>query len=420
MMSVSKCAEAFLPLACLLWLALSATAAGAVQAPFSTIQRGKYLVDAGDCMACHTSEADKPFAGGYPVETPFGTIYSANITPDRQSGIGAWSEEDFWRAMHFGVRPNGDRLYPAFPYPSFTKLTRDDVDAMHAYLATLKPERNTPPANDLTWPLNHRVFMRGWNMLFFTPGEFRRNPAKSDEWNRGAYLVEGPGHCGACHTAKNAFGGDKESRFLQGGGIQSWFAPQIANGARNGLQAWSEDDIVEYLKTGRNRMTGATGLMAEVITYSTSQLSDDDLRAIAAYLKDVAGGDEPKHEIPHQSVMAAGKAVFDDSCAACHRTSGEGVERMFPPLKGNANVQSREPTTVIRVILDGARTVATDKQPTPSSMPSYDWKLTDSEIAAVATYVRNAWGNSASPVDADDVKALRKDLRSKDLQAIAR
>jgi mono/diheme cytochrome c family protein len=272
--------------------------------------------------------------------------------------------------------------------------------------------RNKAPENDITWPLNYRVLLRGWNLLFFTPGEFRSDPGKSVAWNRGAYLVEGAGHCGACHTAKNLFGADKSSAHLQGGALQNWFAPNIANSKRAGIGSWSEDDIVEYLKTGRNSVTGATGIMAEVVTNSTSRMDDADLRAIATYLKDVSGEDEPKPAAPHQSVMDAGKRIYADSCAACHRDSGEGVAHMFPALKGNSNVQSRDPTTIIRVILNGARMVATDSRPTPSSMPAYNWKLSDKEIAAVATYVRNAWGNAAPEVKTDDVESLRKELKT--------
>ena len=396
----------------LLSLAPNVSPADAAQSSFATVQHGKALVEAGDCAGCHTTNPDRPFAGGLAVETPFGTIYSSNLTPDRETGIGTWSDEDFWRAMHLGVGATGERLYPAFPYPNFTKLTRDDVDAIWTYLKTLQPIRSKPAANDLTWPLDHRVLVRGWNLLFFRPGVFQRDPAKSDAWNRGAYLVEGAGHCGACHTAKNFFGADKASAFLQGGVLQNWFAPNITDAERTGLRSWSDDDIVEHLKTGRNRISGATGIMAEVVANSTSRMSDSDLRAIAAYLKDFSGGDELKPAAPHQSAMDAGKRIYDDSCTACHQGSGNGVAHMFPRLKDNPNVQSRDATSVIRVILDGARTVATNPRPTPSSMPAYDWKLSDEEIAAVATYVRNAWGNSAPEVGAGEVRAMRKALRT--------
>lgn len=380
---------------------------------FAQIERGRHLVDAGDCVACHTDAAGKPFAGGRPIETPFGVIYSPNITPDRETGIGAWSDEDFYRAMHTGVRPDGARLYPAFPYPYFTKMTRDDVMAIRAYLNTLPATKNPRKQADLTWPLNHRVFMRGWNMLFFKPGTFHPDPNKSAEWNRGAYLVEGPGHCGACHTPKNDLGADKTSEALQGGSVQNWFAPKIAGNMRDGTGAWSVDDIAEYLKTGRNSHSGAAGLMAEVVADSTSKLPDADLRAIAAYIKDVDGGPAkaPQPLAQDDKMMVAGQAIYADTCAACHGGDGKGVAGMFPPLAHDANAQQADPTTVVRVILQGARTVATDKRPTPVAMPAFDWKLKDDEVAAVATYIRNSWGNAAPAVGPNKVKSLRDSLK---------
>jgi mono/diheme cytochrome c family protein len=389
----------------------SLASARAADSSFALIERGRHLVDAGDCVACHTVAGGTPFAGGRPIETPFGTIYSPNITPDRETGIGAWSEEDFYRALHEGVRPDGARLYPAFPYPYFTKLTRDDVKAMRAYLDTLGPVRSPQRNVALTWPLNHRVVMRGWNLMFFKPGTFVPDPHKSAEWNRGAYLVQGAGHCGGCHTPKNTLGADETSKRLLGGNFQNWFAPKIADNMRDGIGSWSVDDIVEYLKTGRNKHSGAAGPMAEVVADSTSKLPDTDLRAIASYLKDVDGGTPATASKPDDKVMAAGKAIFVDSCSACHQADGKGVPRMFPPLQHDANVQQSDPSTVIRVILQGARTVATDQRPTPVAMPAYDWKLKDDQVAAVASYVRNAWGNSAPAVSADDVRKLRDAVR---------
>jgi cbb3-type cytochrome c oxidase subunit III len=389
------------------------TSSWAMDSSQSLIERGRYLTDAGDCVACHTADKGRPFAGGRPIETPFGVIYSPNLTSDRATGIGAWSDEDFYRAMHFGVGPDGTRLYPAFPYPYFTKMTRDDVLAIRAYLATLPPVKNARPANELTWPLNYRVFMRGWDWMFFTPGQYVPNTHKSPEWNRGAYLAEGPAHCGACHTPKNIAGADKTDEKLTGARLQNWFAPKLADDKHNGLGGWSVDDIVEYLKTGRNRYSGATGLMAEVVTNSTSKLTDADLRAIAVYLKDVSAEPPATPDKPDQTAMNAGAAIYADSCAACHQGDGTGVPRMFPPLAGNANVKSADPTSIIRVILQGAQTVPTDQQPTPSTMPAFDWKLSDAQIAAVATYVRNHWGNAAPPVAADQVASLRTTLQPK-------
>jgi mono/diheme cytochrome c family protein len=379
---------------------------------FSEVERGHYLTDAGDCVACHTADKGKPMAGGRPVETPFGAIYSPNLTPDRETGIGAWSDDDFYRAMHLGIDREGKRLYPAFPYPYFTKLTRADVTAIRAYLNTLPPVKNERPANKLTWPLNYRVFMRGWDWMFFEPGTYEPDPSKSEEWNRGAYLVEGAGHCGACHTPKNIAGASKDDEQLTGGRLQHWFAPELTNDSRNGLGGWNVDDIVEYLKTGRNRHSGATGLMAEVVTNSTSKLRDDDLRAIAVYLKSVTGDQAQDFSKPEQPMIRAGAAIYADSCSACHQSDGTGVPRMFPPLAHNANVQSKDPTSVVRVILEGAQTVPTDARPTPSTMPAFDWKLSDEQIAAVATYVRTNWGNNAPPVSADKVKSLRKALHA--------
>ncbi len=378
---------------------------------FSQVQRGKALVDAGDCLPCHTKDEGKPFAGGRAIETPFGTIYSPNITPDLGTGIGAWSDEAFYQALHNGIGPDGTRLYPAFPYPYFTKMPRDDVMALRAYLNTLQPIASTRPDNKLTWPLNHRVFMSGWNQLFFTPGTFTPDPARSAEWNRGAYLVEGPGHCGACHTPKNALGGDKSGEQLRGGQLQGWFVPNISNDSHNGLGSWSADEIAEYLKTGRNAKSGASALMSEVVTHSTAKMSDDDLHAIATYLKRMPGAAERQPVVaPDGSVMDAGKAIYLDSCSACHRSDGSGVAHMFPPLARNANAQSDDPTTVLRMILQGARTAVTDQRPTPSSMPAYGWKLDDAQVAAVATYVRNAWGNKASAVSAEEVRSLKTRL----------
>jgi mono/diheme cytochrome c family protein len=391
----------------------AASLALAQDASFEKLQRGKYLVDAADCVACHTAEHGKPFAGGRPIETPFGTIYSPNITPDRETGIGAWSDQDFYRAMHSGIGPDGKRLYPAFPFPYFTKMPREDVLAVRAYLSTLMPVSNQRPEPALVWPLQHRVFMRGWDWMFFKEGAFVPNAQKSAEWNRGAYLVEGPGHCGACHTPKNVLGGDKHREPLQGNRIQSWFAPRLANDSHAGLGAWSVDDIVEYLKTGRNARSGATGLMAEVVENSTSKLTDADLEAIAVYIKDVLAKPPSVPGKADQAQVDAGKAIFADTCSACHQADGKGVPRMFPPLVHNPNVQSVDPTSVIRVILQGAQTVPTAARPTPSTMPSFDWKLSDDQVAAVATFVRNRWGNAAPAVSARQVKSLRKELQAK-------
>jgi mono/diheme cytochrome c family protein len=385
---------------------------------FDRVQRGKYLVDAGDCVACHTPQGGKPFQGGRALATPFGAIYSANITPDRETGIGSWSADDFYRAMHDGISADGHRLYPAFPYPYYTHVTREDVDDILAYLQTVQPVKNQTPANKLPFPLNERAAMRAWNWMFFKEQTFQPVTGKSATWNRGAYLVEGLGHCGACHTPKNILGGDEAKQAYQGGNLDAWFAPDLGSDLRQGLGGWSEADIFEYLKTGRNRMSNATGPMAEVIDYSTSRLSDDDVHAIATYLKDLpqknqngsASGDQ-NVTVPAQT-KTAGNAIFADQCAACHRIDGTGQPGFFPPLKGNANVQQPDPTTIVRVILEGARSTPTKQKPTPLSMPAFNWKLTDAQVAAVATYIRNSWGNVGSVVPEGDVRKLRSSARN--------
>jgi mono/diheme cytochrome c family protein len=373
-----------------------------------TLARGKALTEAADCASCHTADAAKPFAGGKRIDTPFGVITSPNLTPDGETGIGAWSDDDFYRALHDGVAPNGSRYYPAFPYPNFTKLTRDDVLAIRAWLATLAPVSYKPPAPLLRWPLNYRVVMRGWNLLFFKPGTFKPDPQKSEAWNRGAYLVEGAAHCGACHTPKNTFGADRRNRQYGGGLIGGWFAPRLDNAERGGLKSWSADDIAEYLQSGRNGRSHADGPMAEVIVNSTSKMSDEDIRTIAVYLKDLPiGAPEPVVTPPPQAQMTEGEAIYQGACVACHEADGSGAPRIYPPLPGNANLQSADPSSTLRIILDGAQTVTTARAPNTGSMPAYRDKLTDQEIAAVASYIRNAWGNAAPAVEPDQVAKAR-------------
>ena len=395
----------------LLCTALSCGPAQAQPADDETIAHGKALVIAGDCASCHTADPAKPFAGGKRIETPFGAIYSPNLTPDRDTGIGAWSEEDFRRALREGVSPNGSRYYPALPYPYFTRLTRQDLAAIRAYLATLTPVHNSPPPPELRWPLNYRVVMRAWDYLFFQPGIFEPDQQKSAEWNRGGYLVTGAGHCGACHTPKNVFGADRRSHFLGGGLVQDWFAPRLDAAPRSGLKSWSVDDIVEYLQSGRNGRSHADGLMAEVVVNSTSLMSDADVHAIAVYLKDLPpGAPEPNVLPPPPEQMADGEKVYEGACVACHEADGRGAPRIYPPLPGNAGLQSAVPDSTLRIILDGAQTVTTPREPNPGSMPAYAGKLSDQQIADVATYIRNSWGNSASAVVPAQVEKARKPL----------
>jgi mono/diheme cytochrome c family protein len=379
---------------------------------FAQIERGRYLAEVADCVACHIEPTDnRPFAGGRPIETPFGIIVASNITPDRDTGIGAWSDDEFVAAVRRGVRRDGRLLYPAMPYPSYTKMSRDDVLAIRAYLNTVAPVRNAVEANQLPFPLNIRAGMRFWDGLYFTEGEFKPDPTRSDAWNRGAYLVEGAAHCGTCHTPKTLLGGDKTSAALQGYAIQGWFAPDITNDVRLGLGQWTTEDIVEYLRTGHNRFVAATGPMAEEITHSSSHMTDADLAAIAAYLKEQPSETHEITPVPADDpVMIAGGAIYRDLCSACHTVNGNGIPYLFPALANSPSVRSTDPTTVIRIILRGARSVATTSQPTAPAMPSFDWQLGDERVAAVATYIRNSWGSAAPAVSATEVGKVRSAL----------
>jgi mono/diheme cytochrome c family protein len=373
------------------------------------IAKGKALTEAGDCGSCHTADPAKPFAGGKRIATPFGGIYSANLTPDLNTGIGRWTDEDFRRSMRLGVRPNGANYYPAFPYPHFTKLVRDDVFAIHAYLGTLAPVDNTPPPSELRWPLNYRVLMRMWNFAFFRPGIFEPDQNKSAEWNRGGYLVEGISHCGACHTPKNFLGAEKQNARFSGSRVEGWFAPRLDGTERGGLKSWSVEDIAEYLQSGRNGRSHADGPMAQVVLNSTSHMSDADVRAIAVYLKEISPGSPESAVTPPSPVqVASGEKLYKGSCIGCHEIDGGGAPRIYPPLPGNANLQSADPASAIRIVLDGAETITTVRAPNTGSMPPYAGKMSDQEVADVVTYVRNAWGNAAPAVTAAEVAKARK------------
>ena len=397
----------------LAWLVLCSAFAPfpalAEPAPPEVVAHGKSLVEASDCATCHTADPQRPFAGGKRIDTPFGAVYSPNLTPDRETGIGGWSDADFVRALRSGVAPDGSRYYPAFPYPYFTKFTRGDILAIRAYLSTLTPFRNEEPPPALRFPLNFRVVMRVWNYFFFKPGILEPDQQKDIDWNRGRYLVEGAGHCGACHTPKNMFGADRRGQAFAGGRVGDWFAPRLDGAARSGLKSWSVDDIVEYLQSGRNAKSHADGLMAEVVVNSTSKISDGDARAIAVYLKSLpAGPPEPQVILPPEDRMKSGEALYEHACVACHEKDGSSAPRIYPPLPGNALLQSADPTSTLRIILDGAQTVTTPRAPNKGSMPAYAKQWTDQQIADVTNYIRNSWGNAAPLVTADQVAQARK------------
>jgi mono/diheme cytochrome c family protein len=382
---------------------------------FDLIQRGKYLTDMGDCGACHTrSGSGELLAGGRPLETPFGPLLTPNITPDPETGIGAWTDDEFINSLTKGTGRNGVHLYPAMPYTYMTKITREDALAMRAYLNTIPAVHNKVQPNQLPFPFDVRASLVAWNDLNFRPGEFQPVAGKSSAWNRGAYIVEGLAHCGLCHTPKNSAGGDETSQRFMGYALQGWFAPNITTDKRRGIGNWTVDDIATYLRTGRNRFSAASGPMAEAIMESTSKLSDDDLTAVATYLREQPVPNTTDEAVDLDAgVMKSGSAIYADQCSACHAPDGSGVEGLFPVLKGSALVQSIDPTSILHLVLRGTRGAATDPAPTGAAMPSFGWTLTDDEVAAVSTFVRNTWGNRAPPVDAKRVGETRHALEER-------
>jgi mono/diheme cytochrome c family protein len=376
---------------------------------FNEIEKGRYLATVGDCAACHTLPGSgHEFAGGRAIETPFGTLLAPNITPDPITGIGAWTDDEFVNALIKGTGRNGRHLFPAMPYTYYTKLSRDDALAIRAYLDTVPAVQNQVKADQLPFPFNIRATMAVWDAMFFRSGAFEPVAGKSDEWNRGAYLVEGPGHCGMCHTPKNFLGGDKTSEALQGYVLQGWFASDITNDNRRGIGSWSVDDIVNYLLTGHNATGFATGPMAETLSQSTSKMNDADLKAIAVYLKDQPARNEVAPAAPDRSVMKAGAQVFADECSGCHGADGKGEAGLFPALSNSAAVQQSNPMSLLRVVLRGARNASTTSMPTAPAMPAFGWVLNDAQVGAVLTYIRNSFGNAAPAVSADDAGKARQ------------
>lgn len=380
------------------------------QASPDLVQRGEYLARAGDCTACHTAPGGQPFAGGLALDTPFGKIVASNITPDRDTGIGGWTEAAFARALRQGVSTDGHLLYPAMPYNDYTKVSDADVHALKAYLDSLLPVHRTVEANQLPFPFNIRQMMLGWNLLFFRDARFQPDAQQLDDWNRGRYLVDGLGHCTACHTGKNLLGGDKA--YLQGGALQGWYAPELSGNTYLGLGKWSAAEVAAYLKTGGTDQAMATGPMAEAVEHSTQYLTDPDLAAIATYLKSLPGSNRaaPLPIPKDHPTIVRGRALYAVNCAACHRSSGAGVATMLPALASSPTVQAPDPSGVIHTILSGGAAAATRPNPTGARMPGFAWKLDDADVAAIATDIRNNWGNAAPRVTASEVRHVRRSI----------
>ena len=390
----------------------SAAAEDAAPAGAAVIERGMYLAAIGNCVSCHSREGAAPYTGGVKFETPFGAIYSTNITPDVATGIGNWSKQDLRLAMHEGIAPGGRRLFPAFPYTSFTQVSDEDVNAIYAFLRTLEPVAQMPPSNDLLlrmrWPLAL------WNRLFFRADRYRVDPKQSAEWNRGAYLVEGLGHCSACHTPRNFGMAEKQDRKYTGGSIQqevapgqvrSWSAVNLTS-SKQGLGAWSVKDISQYLRTGFCMRAGTFGPMNEVIVNSLKQLTPEDALAMATYIKALPAHDF-SGEVVSTAAVAAGAGTYKDRCEKCHGESGRGGMFTAPPLAGSAVAQSEDPSALINIIIYGQGKVLGVSYGAWETMPSYADKLDDAQIAAVSNYVRGSWGNRAPTVTPEHVAQQR-------------
>lgn len=379
----------------------------AVAGAETPVQRGEYLVRAGDCTSCHTSESGT-FAGGVKLNTPFGYMLGPNITPDKTTGIGLWSSEDFYRALHEGVNREGSNLYPTMPYVSYTKVSREDSDAMYAYLRTLAPVAHTVDVNHLMFPFNQRWTMEAWRALYFTEGNFVATAAKSEIWNRGAYLVEGLGHCSECHSPRNVLGAIKSSERFEGAEVEGWYALNLSGDMTTGLGAWSVDDIVTYLKSGVLKdKTTSIGPMAEVIDNSLRYMTSEDLQAIATYLKSI-GTDSPSQtqnsEIDPTHV--AGARLYIEHCMACHQSKGEGIPNAFPAMVNNGAVIAANPADILNVMLRGI-----PAQHGRGPMPAFATSLTNDQMASLANYMRTSWGNTAKPnVTPQMVEKLRSQL----------
>ena len=397
-------------------LALAATAAAQASARDAAVERGRYLAQAGDCVACHTAPGGKEFAGGRALATPLGAIYSTNITPDRETGIGGDSLDDFTRALREGIDKHGNYLYPAMPYPSYAKVTDADIKDLYAYFQHgVAPVRQPNRQSDIPFPLSFRFPLFFWDTMFLYRGVFQPEPGRDAQWNRGAYLVEGLGHCGACHTPRaitlqeKAMGERDGADFLAGAVIDGWYAKNL-RGDDDGLGHWSEADIVAFLKTGSTERTAAFAAMAEVVQHSTQYMTDEDLAAIAHFLKSLPP--RPGERAGPQSVVSVdetlrrGKAWYEELCVTCHRADGDGVAHIFPALSGNDVVQTADATSLVHIVLSGGRRPLTTARPNAFAMPAFK-TLDDREVAEVVSYIRAAWSNGAGVVTAEQVAKMR-------------
>ena len=402
-----------------------AFAAHAADARHDLIKRGAYLAKAADCIACHSAPAGKPFAGGLPMTTPMGKIFTTNITPDPQTGIGRYTEAEFFRAVREGVAKDGRNLYPAMPYPSYAKVSDGDMRALYAYfMHGVEPVRRPNRESEIGWPMNMRWPLKVWNLVFLDKTVYQPKTAQDAVWNRGAYLVQGLGHCGACHTPRGAGMNEKaldESghAFLSGAALEGWFASNLAGDHNTGLGRWSVQDLRGFLKTGANAHSTAFGSMTDVINHSTQYLSDSDLNAMAVYLKSLPparSDDGPAYAFNPKTTVSVltrpagnrGATLYTTYCLHCHGADGRGVAPYLAPLAGNPNLLEKDPSSLVNVVLNGSGQLVIDGVPAPYPMPSYRTVLNDQDIADVLTFTRHSWSNHQEPVAASDVQKMRK------------
>ncbi|MFP8965039.1 c-type cytochrome [Pokkaliibacter sp. CJK22405] len=375
------------------------------------IKRGEYVMRLGDCAACHTA-GEGDFAGGYQIGTPFGVLLSSNITPDADTGIGKMTEREFFNAVRQGIGSHG-LLYPAMPYTAYAKFSDQDMHDLWAYMSTIKPVKNEIDENaGMSFPYNIRLAMAGWDMLFFKNKGYEQDSGQSEEWNRGKYIVDGGGHCSACHSPRNALGAEVDSKYLQGASLGTWYAPDITSNPHTGIGESSVEELMQYLHTGANGTSVAGGPMAEAVENSTQYFNEKDRRAVAVYLKSVAASDgvKPQGMTLSQQDKDKGALMYEVNCSACHGLNGEGIKDMVPAFAGNKGIQANNANNLIHAMLEGNRAPHTEAAQTAAGMPSFAWKMDDKQVALILNYVRNSWGNGAQQISADDVASMRAKL----------
>jgi mono/diheme cytochrome c family protein len=401
----------------------------------TVIARGAYLARLGDCAACHSVPGKPAYAGGLRMAIPIGAIYTSNITPDSNSGIGRMSLDDFDRALRFGVA-EGHSLYPAMPFTSYYNTRPDDVAALYTYFKYGVPAAAVPNRpNDVVFPLSMRWPLTFWRWFFApTPKAFVASAGMDSQSAQGAYFVEGLGHCGECHTpraitmqvkATTPAGG---GAYLSGAVIENYFAPSLRNSGPGTLGAWTEEELAQFLETGANTQGIAFGSMSDVITHSTQYMTPADALATAKYLKSLrSAGEEPATRFTYDAIehlalkngdaSKPGARIYLDNCAACHRPDGVGYELVFPRLAGNPVVQAENPQSLISIVLDGSQTPRTARTPAQFTMPRFAWRLSDKDVADVVTFIRTSWGNSALPISSADVAKTRGSLQPRQASA---